>query len=174
MQPLETARLVIRPVQVENITPEYVAALNDEDVVRYTEARHQRWDRDKVMAYIQAAQQPDRSMLLGMFRRDSQQHIGNLLLHLAPIHHRIELSFMLWDKRCWNAGYATEAVHAVVDACFRELGAHKITAGYYAPHQASSRVLTKVGFTIEAVLREHYVCEGRHVDGVRMAKWRAD
>jgi len=170
---LETGRLVIRPVQGEDVTPEYVAALNDEDVVRYTEVRHQRWDREKTVAYIQSAQRPDRSLLLGMFQRDTQRHIGNLLLHLQPIHRRIELSFMLWDKRCWNAGYATEAVQAVADACFRELGAHKLTAGYYASHQASARVLTKVGFMIEAVLREHYMCEGQLVDGVRVAKWRA-
>lgn len=169
---LQTARLTIRPFQVGDITAEYVAALNDAEVVRYTEARHQHWDHEKAVAYVRSYNGPQRSALLGMFRRDSQRHLGNLLLHLEPFHHRVELSFMVWDKRCWNSGYATEAVQAVTDMCFQALGAHKVTAGYYASHQASARVLNKAGFEIEAVLRAHCVSEGQRVDGVLVAKWR--
>ena len=169
---LTTARLLIRPFRAEDITAEYVAALNDVDVVRYTEARHQTWDHDKAVAYVRAYNGPGQSLLLGFFRRESGRHVGNVLLHHELRHHRVEMSFMLWDRTHWNQGYATEAVCAVADACFQLFGAHKLTASYYAPHQASARVLEKAGFQVEAVLRQHYVYEGRYIDGVRVAQWR--
>lgn len=169
---LSTARLLIRPFRVEDITAGYVAALNDVDVVRHTEARHQAWDADAAAAYVRSCNGPGQPMLLGIFRREGEAHLGNMLLRPEPRHRRVEMSFMLWDKAQWNHGYATEAVQAAVEACFRLLGAHKLTAGYYAPHLASARVLEKAGFRVEAILHEHGVCEGRYVDAVRVARWR--
>ena len=171
---LTTARLLIRPFRPEDITDGYVAALNDVDVVQYTEARHQTWDHDKAEAYVRAYNGKGQSILLGLFRRESEQHLGNILLHPEPRHRRVEMSFMVWDKRHWKQGYATEAVCAVAEACVRLLGAHKLTAGYYAPHQASAHVLERAGFHVEAVLRQHYVYEDRYVDGIRVARWQND
>src|SRR3989338_11423832 len=152
LQPVTTARLLLRPFLMEDITQGYVAALNDPVVVRFTEVRHQRWDTERTRAYVRACNGPGQPLLIGMFRRDSQQHIGNLILHVTPAHHRVELAFMLWDRHQWNQGYATEAVSAVTEACFRVFGAQKVCAGYYGTHQSSARVLEKAGFIVEARL----------------------
>lgn len=167
-----TARLLIRPFRVEDITAGYVAALNEKEVVQHTEARHQAWDDEKAAAYVRSCNVPGQPILLGFFHRESERHLGNILLHPEPRHHRVEMSFMLWDKTRWNHGYATEAVCAVAEACFGLLGAHKLTAGYYAPHLASARVLEKAGFQVEAILREHCVSDGCYVDAVKVARWK--
>ncbi len=170
--PMTTARLLLRRFLVEDITPGYVAALNDPEVVRFTEVRHQRWDTERTREYVRACNGPGQPLLIGMFRLDTKQHLGNLILHVTPVHQRVELAFMLWDRHQWNQGYATEAVSAVTEACFCVLGAHKVCAGYYGTHQSSARVLEKAGFVVEARLVDHCVSDGGYVDAIRVTKFQ--
>ena len=46
----------------------------------------------------------------------------------------------------WGHGYATEAVHAVIDHAFTELGYEAVQAGARVTNPASRRVLEKCGF----------------------------
>ncbi|MGA7488034.1 MAG: GNAT family N-acetyltransferase [Xanthobacteraceae bacterium] len=46
----------------------------------------------------------------------------------------------------WGQGYATEAVRAVIDHAFGELGCERLTGGARVSNPASRRVLEKCGF----------------------------
>jgi RimJ/RimL family protein N-acetyltransferase len=46
----------------------------------------------------------------------------------------------------WGKGYATEAVHAVIDYAFADLGHDSLSAGARVTNPASRRVLEKCGF----------------------------
>lgn len=64
----------------------------------------------------------------------------------------------------WGNGVMTEALTAVVAYAFDELDMHRIEATVFADNGASGRVLEKVGFTHEAVMRDAYRKRGRWVD----------
>ena len=171
MFPIETERLLLRPVTEEDVTPAYLDALNDPEVVRWTEARHTVWDRERVLQWIRQSNVEGVSILVGIFLKGSGRHIGNLrLFNFHPIHQRAELSFIIFDKTQWSKGYATEGVRALTDDAFRMLGLHRIHADYYAVNTGSARVFQKAGFAVEGVSRQHVFRDGGFLDSVRVGR----
>jgi RimJ/RimL family protein N-acetyltransferase len=62
--------------------------------------------------------------------------------------------FGYWLGRAyWGRGIATEAAAMLAQHAFEERGLRRLEAHVYAPNVASARVLEKIGFTREAVLR---------------------
>jgi RimJ/RimL family protein N-acetyltransferase len=57
-------------------------------------------------------------------------------------------------KDAWGKGYATEALHAIVDVA-RGIGVVRLYALCHVDHAASARVLEKGGFAREGLLRRH-------------------
>ena len=80
---------------------------------------------------------------------------------------------MVFDKTQWHKNYATEALQAVTDYVFLNLKLHRIHADYYAPNQGSAKMFEKAGFTVEGIYKDHFICEGRYVDSVRVGKVNA-
>jgi RimJ/RimL family protein N-acetyltransferase len=64
----------------------------------------------------------------------------------------------------WGRGIATEAVREVVRYAFEELRLHRVQAWVFANNAASQRVLEKVGFSYEGVLREKVAWGDTRVD----------
>lgn len=171
MEPIVTERLYLRPLSAQDVTAAYVDALRDSDVVRWTEARHVAWDRERVVQFVKQSNAEGVSMLFGIFLKESDRHIGNLrLFNFHPIHRRAELSFLLFDKTQWSKGYATEAVKAVTRYAFEMLQLHRIHADYYAVNAGSARVFEKSGYEIEGVFKEHVFVDGGYMDSIRIAK----
>lgn len=57
-------------------------------------------------------------------------------------------------RDAWGRGYATEAVHAMVDLA-RDLGVRTLSALCHPDHAASIHVLEKCGFARHAVFQDH-------------------
>jgi len=77
-----------------------------------------------------------------------------------------EVGYWVAPDRQGN-GYATDATRETVDYAFDELGLAKVSAHALAHNEASRRVLEKVGFTQEGVLRGEAFVDGERVDLVR-------
>jgi len=59
------------------------------------------------------------------------------------------------DPARQHQGIATEAVAAMLDFCFDDLGLHRLQAFIDPANAASHRLVEKLGFTCEGVLRDH-------------------
>ncbi len=64
-------------------------------------------------------------------------------------------------RKWWGAGYMTEAMEALVDCAFRQMGVRRFVAHADAANAASCALLSRLGFTHEGTLRE------RWLDGTR-------
>jgi len=167
-----TERLHLRQFTVDDITPEYIDALNDKEVVQYTDARHTSWNVENSKEFVLDSNVEGKRELIGIFLKDSGKHIGNIRLHFDNRERRVALGIMIWDKTQWGKGYATEALNAVSDYVFDDLGYHKLWADYYyGENVASYRMFAKTGFKIEGIFRDHFVLYGRFVDDVYVAKF---
>jgi [ribosomal protein S5]-alanine N-acetyltransferase len=110
--------------------------------------------------------------------RDEQEvHIGSIgFVDLDPsikvqpaFAHKAEIGYWL-AKRCWGQGIMTEAVRAICQHGFNEMGLHRITAGIFAGNTASARVLEKAGFTLESpLMRKCYFKNGQYLDAIGYA-----
>ena len=67
-------------------------------------------------------------------------------------------------RRCWNRGYMTQALNAVLDYTFRELGINRVEAQHETDNGASGAVMRKCGMTKEGTLRNRLYNKGRYVD----------
>ena len=76
---------------------------------------------------------------------------------------RAELGYGL-DREWWGQGLMTEANREVIDFGFRTLELNRIEATVVDDNERSLRVLEKLGFRREGLLREHHFVAGRPRD----------
>lgn len=88
-------------------------------------------------------------------------------------HEEAELSFWIGHP-FWGRGYATEAAGAAVDRAFDTLGINRIVAHHMVRNPASGRVLARLGFRQEGLLRERVKKWGVYEDVVLMALLRRE
>lgn len=171
---LETKRLSLRIFTTQDITSEYIKALNSKEVIGLTESRYKSWKLDEVKKYvIENAYQKWESVLIGMFLKDTSKHIGNIRLHsFSKYNRRVEVGIMIWDKNEWGKNFGTEALDAIINYLFEELGLHKICAEYYSINNSSARMFRKLKFNTEGIFKDHFLVNGKYADAVRIAKFK--
>lgn len=170
---LKTKRLHLRIFKVEDITSEYVKALNDKEIIGLTESRYRAWNPKEVIDYVRKmAHILGQSFLIGIFLKDEGRHIGNIRLHsFSKFNKRAEVGILIWDKREWGKGYASEALEAVIEYSFNQLKLHKICAEYYSVNKGSENLFKRLDFKKEGVFKDHFIVNKKFVDAIRIAKF---
>jgi len=88
-------------------------------------------------------------------------------------HHRANLGYDLHTDY-WNRGYITEALSAILHFGFHSLNLNRIEAEVMMGNIASEKVLYKLGFRNEGILREWMYWNGRHYDMTMFSLLRSD
>jgi ribosomal-protein-alanine N-acetyltransferase len=81
--------------------------------------------------------------------------LGMVNYHDGHIRSRRAAIGYIIDPACQRQGIATEAVAAMLDFCFDELGMHRIQAFIDPDNTASRRLVEKFGFRCEGLLRDN-------------------
>ena len=76
---------------------------------------------------------------------------------------RAEIGF-LFRRASWGKGYAREAMEAVVNHAFGPLELERLSARIHAGNERSRRLLEKLGFSHEGILRGYVLREGLRID----------
>lgn len=96
--------------------------------------------------------------------RDSGRFVGCIgLRHIETAHGQGELTFW-FDEAVRGQGYAGEGGAAVVDYALRTLGLRRLVAHFMTRNPASGRVLGKLGFVAEGLMRRRVRKWGRDED----------
>jgi len=89
-------------------------------------------------------------------------------------HHQAEVGYLLFPEQ-QGRGYATESLREVVRFALDDCAYHKLTATVTAGNAGSRKVLEKVGFQLEGVLREHFLLRDEWHDdwvfGLLRSQW---
>jgi RimJ/RimL family protein N-acetyltransferase len=104
-------------------------------------------------------------LVLTVCLRDTDEPIGSIGIEINRGMDRAELGYWI-AVPMWGQGYATEAAGAMVGYGFERLGLHRVYAGHFSGNEASGRVLTKVGMSLEGTLRECLKKDGAYRDDV--------
>jgi ribosomal-protein-alanine N-acetyltransferase len=164
-----SARLDYRRLEAGDVGARYVAWMNDPDVVRYLESRHQQQSESDVRDFVARQAAREDTLFLGMYLRDDGAHIGNV--KLSPIvrrHARAELGILIGERAAWGKGYASEAIAAAAAYAFSELKLAKITAGCYGSNRGSRNAFAKAGFSVEGTRPAQYDLDGIWDDEIIM------
>lgn len=76
-----------------------------------------------------------------------------LLFRLDENSSRAELGYVL-GRRYWRSGLMNEALHALIGQTSHVFGIRRLEAEVNPPNVASARVLERLGFAREGVLRQ--------------------
>lgn len=163
--PLDTPRLHLR-----RLTPDDAEIIfriqSDPEVIRYfgragdasIEAARER------VARIDAGIREHTSIRWGITLRDTGELIGTAgFWRWNKPHRNAEIGYDL-RPAWWGRGLMPEAVRAILRFGFDEMDLHRVEANVDTENQRSVRVLERLGFVREGVLRENWLNEGRFTD----------
>ena len=144
---LETKRLFLTPLY-ESDAESAFCWTGDAEVSRFMRyARHR--DVEVTKAWLreeEALWEKDTSYDFGFHLKEGNGLIGSGGLFFNQEQGVWELGYNL-RRDCWNQGYATEAVAAVLDFAEHTLHIHRVLACHAKENPASGRVLEKNGFS---------------------------
>ena len=95
------------------------------------------------------------------------------LHHIDLVHRCAELSFW-FGSEARGCGYASESAAALVQHGFDEIGLHRIEAYHMVWNIPSERLLERVGFRFEGILRERVIKGSVRHDVKLWARLRTD
>jgi ribosomal-protein-alanine N-acetyltransferase len=162
---LHTPRLRLRGVQSGDEDALY-DLLSDERVVRYT--LFPVFTRERAARFVERVQAPPAAgeppaVAFAITERGDDTLVGLCGLVLRPEAEEAEVWYVL-RPASWGKGLVTEAAGAVVDYGFRELALHRTWASCLPVNPASVRVLEKLGFRREGLLRQNLRIHGEWRD----------
>lgn len=166
---VQAQNVVLRTLVPEDVSEAYVGWLNDAEVTKFLEVRHRPHAQADVEQFVADVFKSPNAILFGIFLKAESRHIGNI--KLGPIswqYKRSDVGLMIGDKGSWGKGYGRQAIAALSDYAFGELGLNRLQAGAYANNIASIKAFESVGFQREGITREHWGFEGQPQDGVIM------
>ena len=139
---LETDRLVLRPVTLDD-APAMFEYASDEENTRYTfETNKSLEETCNNIALFYLANPLGR---WGIEVKSSGQFIGTIDLHkIDPILKKAAIGYII-NQKYWNQGLTTEANRAVIELAFEKIGMHKLTALHDKDNPASGKVMEKSG-----------------------------
>lgn len=163
---LQTDNIFLRPLQVNDVTDEYVDGLNDPDVNQYLVAvRQHRQTKDSVTRYVEADWENPHSILFGIFLKQTKNPlIGTIRVHnIDFFHFSASIGVCLFTKREWKKGYACSALLLIKKYLFEDVKLHYLEAGIYAENLNSVNCFLHAGFDEQYRVKEKY----RHIDSFK-------
>lgn len=173
---IQTARLMLRPFRLEDAEPLRTLA-SDRAIADTTISVPHPFTSEHAHAWITGYGRADSSSLHRYFAvilRLEGALVGVVALRdIDREHGQAELSFWI-GRAYWGRGLATEAAAAALRFGFEELALNRVTAYHMVRNAASRRVLTRLGFRGEGLLRQRVRKWGVFEDVLAYAILRAE
>ena len=163
--PLETDRLILRPLTLKD-TDFVFQHFSDPAVTRYLLDEPPLTERAQAQALIQFYLEPRGKTYnrWGIVRKADDRLIGTCGTHKWDRRHfRAEIGYDL-SPNWWGQGYMAEALRAVIQNGFGRMGLNRIDALVYTENGRSIRLLQRLGFQEEGILRDYFCLNGRFYD----------
>ena len=139
---IETERLVLRPVTLDDAEAMFEYASNQENT-RYTFPTNQSLEETKNnIAQFYLANPLGR---WGIELKSTGEFIGTIDLHkMDTVLKKAAIGYII-NQKYWNQGLTTEANRAVIELAFEKIGMNKLDAFHDKDNPASGKVMEKSG-----------------------------
>jgi RimJ/RimL family protein N-acetyltransferase len=179
--PIETERLLLRPLDPGADVDALYAYQSREDVCRYIP--YPALTREQVAARLADPKRTTDTIEaqggfanLAVVIRDTGQVIGDVILIYANAEHRTGEIGYAFNPDHYGHGYATEACRPLLKLAFEDMDLHRVVGRIDARNDASAAVLRRLGMRQEAVLVENEWFKGEWTTEIDFAilasEWR--
>lgn len=166
---LETQRILLRPFRAEDAEAMFRNWASDTEVTKYlTWQTHKSPEDTRALcaAWEAASEKPD-CYQWAVVLKELGEPVGSLsVVRMREEIGSVELGYCI-GRAWWHKGLVAEAVQAVIDFLFRDVGVNRIAACHDVRNPNSGRVMQKVGMRYDGTLRG----AGRNNQGVVDEVW---
>lgn len=168
-QVLQTQRLTLRPFRQEDADAMYANWQSDDEVTKYlTWPSHDSIEVTKMVLADWLSHYNEKDFYLWAIEFEGEP-IGSI--SVVGHDHRVgkaEIGYCI-GKNWWHRGIMTEALRAVMDYLFDEVGFHRVEACHDPRNPHSGAVMQKCGMEYEGTLRQ----SGWNNQGICDISWYA-
>lgn len=165
---LTTPRLILKPHTLANVSKMHQWE-NDAELVYYSDCPPP--DREpetvaQIEQYVERiiAGKPG-IIYYAIHQKEPEQFIGyGMIAYIDSYNGSCRMGIVLGERDVWGQGFGKEALTAVINYCFHDLGLHRIGVEIYAMNGRSIRLFESLGFQREGVVREAVLKDGVYVD----------
>lgn len=166
---LETSRLILRPFVVEDADAMFTNWASDPEVTKYlTWPAHGCVDISAMVLGDWISHYGEENFYQwAIVSKDLGQPIGSIsVVNQKGNVGSVEIGYCI-GRSWWRRGYTSEALMAVMDFFFDEVGVNRVEARYDANNPHSGGVMKKCGMQYEGILRQ----SDRNNQGIVDAVW---
>ncbi|QUW22043.1 GNAT family N-acetyltransferase [Sporosarcina sp. Marseille-Q4063] len=162
---LETERLLLREITNEDANAIFSSFSNNE-VTRYygQDTMKNIEEAEKIIDIFATNHIEKRGIRWGIQRKDDQEIIGTIGFHAwFHKHKRAEIGYEIHPDY-WRNGYTHESLLKIISYGFEEMDLNRIGAVVFTQNEASNKLLTKIGFQNEGLLKDYMYQNGNPHD----------
>ena len=164
-QRLETERLILRRFVSEDAGAMYKNWASDDEVTKYlTWPTHPNVDVSKFVTedWVNSYSNEKFYQWAIVLKENSNEPIGSIsAVHMNEDISMVHIGYCI-GKAWWHQGITSEAMKAVIDFFFEEVGVNRIEARHDPRNPNSGKVMEKCGLKYEGTLR----CSDRNNQGI--------
>ena len=154
---IETDRLILRPFTMADVEPMFHGWANDPEVCRYmTWPAHESVDVTRALLerWTGCYGAPDYYHWAIVLKENGPEPIGSIAV--VGIDKKVDGATMGYcmSRAHWGKGIMPEALKAVIDYFFDEVGFNRVDADHDIENPKSGRVMQKAGMTFEGTARQ--------------------
>jgi ribosomal-protein-alanine N-acetyltransferase len=162
---LETDRLILRPLTVDDLQGNYPNWLNNQQIVEYNSHGRFPYSLEFLKDYILNCNKNKNSIVLAIEDKESKSHIGNISLQsINWIDRNSEIAFLLGEKEFWGKGIMFEAGQILINHAFMNLNLHRVCCGTSSKNVGMQKLAQKLGMNQEGVRKEAIYKMGLYYD----------
>lgn len=153
---LETRKLILRRMQISDSSAIFRILADDEVTRYYDDATFTKASQatDQIEAWENGFKNK-RCIRWGIARKGERGIIGSCGYYgFQTWHMRASIGYEL-ARPFWRQGIMTEALEAIIDLGFREMSLNRIEAVVMPDNSASIKLLEKLGFHNDGILKEY-------------------
>jgi [ribosomal protein S5]-alanine N-acetyltransferase len=151
---LDTERFYLRPLQPADASARWIGWLADPDVMHPLNVNTHRFSLDGLRAHIAKHDQVKR-LLIGIFDRSSDLHIGYYRIDLDPKHRLASVNIIVGDKNYWGRNVVNETRAVILDYFFTEGRIAKAIGSPPARNFPSVFNYRAQGWRLEGIFKSH-------------------
>ena len=162
---LETRQLVLREIKPSD-TKDLFRFLSDEDTVKQNlmPPHTKTAETDKLIKTLKKQYDKRREIRWGVTIKGSNAIIGTTgYYNMLPMDFQTEVGCLL-AKQHWSGGIMTEALAAILTFGFEKMALNRVTAFILPDNFGAIRMVEKVGFREEGLLKECKYCNNQFYD----------
>lgn len=171
MKILETQRLILKPIEVEDL--KFLLNLRwEQEVMNYL--IHDPISLKNQLDWFNNIKKTDLALSIFIKQDNELKIIGTIGLYEMNARHQRAIWRIRLDPSQQGKGCATEAINLILDYGFNTLNLNKIISDSFADNVAIVNLTLKLGFKQEGLLVGHYFHKGEFRDAIQFGLLRKD